>query len=66
MSKRLTADLASGTLTEALADLAEDAARVILPYWRTGVVAESKADDSPVTLADQEAEALILARLATL
>ncbi len=66
MSKRLIADLASGTLTEALADIAEDAARVILPYWRTGVVAESKADDSPVTRADQEAEALILARLATL
>lgn len=66
MSKRLIADLASGALSEALADLAEDAARVILPYWRNGVVAQSKADDSPVTRADQEAEALILARLATL
>jgi 3'(2'), 5'-bisphosphate nucleotidase len=66
MSKRLTADLASGALTEALADLAEDAARVILPYWRNGVVAEAKADDSPVTRADQEAEALILARLEAL
>jgi 3'(2'), 5'-bisphosphate nucleotidase len=66
MTQRLTADLASGALTEALADLAEDAARVILPYWRTGVVAETKADDSPVTRADREAEALILARLATL
>ena len=66
MSKRLTADLASGALTEALADIAEDAARVILPYWRNGVVAESKADDSPVTRADREAEALILERLASL
>ena len=66
MIKRLTADLKSGALTEALADIAEDAARVILPYWRNGVVAESKADDSPVTLADQEAEALILARLEAL
>ena len=66
MSKRLTADLASGALTEALADIAEDAARVIMPYWRNGVVAESKADDSPVTRADHEAEALILARLAAL
>ncbi|KQW83248.1 3'(2'),5'-bisphosphate nucleotidase CysQ [Brevundimonas sp. Root1279] len=63
MIARLSADLASGALTEALADIAEDAARVILPYWRNGVVAESKADDSPVTRADREAEALILARL---
>jgi 3'(2'), 5'-bisphosphate nucleotidase len=59
----LIADLASGALTEALADIAEDAARVILPYWRTGTVATTKADDSPVTLADQQAEALILSRL---
>ncbi len=66
MSKQLTADLASGALTEALADIAEDAARVILPYWRNGVVAEAKADDSPVTRADQEAEALILERLEAL
>ena len=62
----LIADLASGALTEALADIAEDAARVILPYWRTGTVATTKADDSPVTLADQQAEALILSRLAAL
>lgn len=66
MSSRLNADLASGALVEALADLAEDAARVILPYWRSGVVAETKSDDSPVTQADREAEALILARLAAL
>jgi 3'(2'), 5'-bisphosphate nucleotidase len=66
MSSRLTADLASGALVEALADIAEDAARVILPYWRSGVTAETKADDSPVTQADREAEALILARLAAL
>ena len=66
MSKRLTADLASGALTEALADIAEDAARVILPYWRNGVTVESKADDSPVTRADREAEALILTRLEAL
>ncbi len=66
MSKRLTADLASGALTEALADIAEDAARVILPYWRNGVVAETKSDDSPVTRADREAEALILERLEAL
>jgi 3'(2'), 5'-bisphosphate nucleotidase len=66
MSKRLIADLASGALTEALADLAEDAARVILPHWRNGVVAEAKDDSSPVTRADREAEALILERLEAL
>jgi len=66
MINRLTADLKSGALTEALADIAEDAARVILPYWRNGVVAETKADDSPVTQADKEAEALILTRLEAL
>lgn len=64
MTDRLTADLASGALAEALADIAEEAARVILPYWRSGVVAEAKADASPVTQADREAEALILERLA--
>ena len=66
MIKRLTADLASGALAEALADIAEDAARIILPHWRSGVVVETKADTSPVTKADQEAEALILARLEAL
>jgi len=66
MIKRLTADLASGALTVALADIAEDAALVILPYWRNDVAVETKSDDSPVTLADQQAEALILARLEAL
>lgn len=59
----LARDLMSGALTEALAEIAEDAARVILPYWRSGVAAERKGDDSPVTQADREAEALILSRL---
>ena len=66
MTDRLINDLASGALAEALADIAEDAARVILPYWRAGVVAETKADASPVTQADREAETLILSRLADL
>ena len=59
----LTRDLASGVLHDAIADIAEDASRVILPYWRSGVVVTTKSDDSPVTLADQEAETLILERL---
>ncbi|WP_292111506.1 3'(2'),5'-bisphosphate nucleotidase CysQ [Brevundimonas sp.] len=63
MLDRLNEDLASGALAEALAEIAEEAAQVILPYWRNGVAAATKADDSPVTQADHEAEALILARL---
>ena len=66
MTDRLIADLASGALAEALSDVAEAAAAVILPYWRSGVTAETKADDSPVTQADREAEALILSHLAAL
>lgn len=66
MTDRLSADLASGALSNILAEIAEEAARVILPYWRVGVTAERKGDDSPVTQADREAEALILGRLRTL
>jgi len=57
-------DLKSGKLHDILAETAEAAAAVILPFWRNGVEVMSKADDSPVTLADQQAEALILQRLA--
>jgi len=66
MTKRLTRDLASGALHDAIADIAEEAAQVILPYWRSGTAVQTKADASPVTLADQEAETLILARLSAL
>jgi 3'(2'), 5'-bisphosphate nucleotidase len=66
LTSDLTSDLASGALHDTLADIAEDAARVILPYWRAGGEVFTKADDSPVTLADQAAEALILSRLADL
>jgi 3'(2'), 5'-bisphosphate nucleotidase len=47
-----------------LADIAEEAARLILPLWRSGLTVETKADSSPVTVADQRAERLILDRLA--
>lgn len=60
---KLARDLKSGALALTLAEIAEDAARVILPYWRSGAVVETKADDSPVTQADRAAEALILERL---
>lgn len=57
---RLARNLASGALTLALSDIAEEAGRVILPFWRSDVAVQAKADQSPVTLADQKAEALIL------
>jgi 3'(2'), 5'-bisphosphate nucleotidase len=49
-----------------LADIVEEAGRLILPYWSHGgtVAHTSKADMSPVTEADQVGETLILARLA--
>ena len=47
-----------------LAEIAEEAAALILPLWRTGLEVVSKADESPVTEADRRAESLILARLA--
>ncbi|WAC59582.1 3'(2'),5'-bisphosphate nucleotidase CysQ [Brevundimonas sp. SL130] len=62
----LSQDLESGTLALAIAEIAEDAARVILPYWRSDTAVETKSDDSPVTQADRAAEALILERLAAL
>jgi 3'(2'), 5'-bisphosphate nucleotidase len=66
MKTDLAADLSSGTLHDHLADIAEDAARVILPFWKVGTEVFAKADDSPVTQADREAETLILSRLAAL
>jgi 3'(2'), 5'-bisphosphate nucleotidase len=44
--------------------VALDAARVQMHYFGTGVAAATKADNSPVTVADQESEAVILEGLA--
>jgi len=66
MTDRLTADLASGALHDTLADIAEAASQLILPYWRADTEVFTKSDDSPVTQADQAAEQLILARLSAL
>lgn len=63
MTRNIQTDLASGHLVEVLAQIAEEAAQVILPYWRTGAVVQTKSDNSPVTLADRAAEALIIKRL---
>jgi len=47
-----------------LADLAAEAAALILPLWNTGIEVIAKADKSPVTEADRRAETLILEGLA--
>ena len=47
-----------------LAQIAFEAGRLILRHYEGGTEARVKNDNSPVTLADEEAEALILARLA--
>lgn len=59
----LDADLRSGRLSVIIAEIAEEAARIILPYWRSGVTPETKPDHSPVTEADRAAEAYIMERL---
>jgi 3'(2'), 5'-bisphosphate nucleotidase len=46
--------------------LAERASAVILEHYHTDVAVRAKADASPVTAADEAAEAVILARLAQL
>ena len=43
----------------------QDAGQIALRYWNSGVVAETKPDTSPVTIADREAERAIVARLAS-
>ena len=58
----MTRDTAA--IGEKLADITEEAAALILPLWRSGLDVQHKADASPVTVADQRAEKLILERLA--
>ncbi|WP_184715471.1 3'(2'),5'-bisphosphate nucleotidase CysQ [Caulobacter sp.] len=49
-----------------LALITEEAAKVILPFWKTELAVAQKADESPVTEADRAGERLILQRLAEL
>jgi 3'(2'), 5'-bisphosphate nucleotidase len=56
--------LRGADLGESLAEIAEEAARFILPLFRSGLEVSRKLDESPVTIADQQAEVLILQRLA--
>ena len=54
---------ADPALLDRIAAIAEDAGRTILGHYRGGVAVERKADSSPVTVADRDAEALILRAL---
>ena len=47
-----------------LAKITEEAAVIILPFWKTELAVAQKADESPVTEADRAGERLILQRLA--
>lgn len=49
---------------QVLAEICEAAAALILPLWRSGLAVTHKADESPVTEADQRGEKLILEHLA--
>lgn len=48
---------------DTLVRIAIDAGAIIMPFYQDGPEARTKADGSPVTLADEAAEALILAAL---
>lgn len=55
---------ATNDVGEALAEICEAAAALILPLWRSGLAVIQKADESPVTEADRRGEKLILEKLA--
>jgi 3'(2'), 5'-bisphosphate nucleotidase len=55
--------LTDNDVGEVLAEICEAAAALILPLWRSGVEVLTKADESPVTEADQRGERLILEHL---
>lgn len=56
----------SETFMQDLVQTAIDAGAVIMDIYKTDFSVSHKSDDSPVTAADQRAEALILERLATI
>ncbi len=53
------------TLAEKLYPAVLDAGRLEMVHFKTGVAIETKRDRSPVTVADRDAEAILLAALAT-
>jgi 3'(2'), 5'-bisphosphate nucleotidase len=58
--------MADRALLSAVAALSVEAGALIMRHYEAGLGGRSKADDSPVTDADEEAEHLILERLAVL
>jgi 3'(2'), 5'-bisphosphate nucleotidase len=56
--------LSHAELAAALLGPVLEAGRIEMKHYRSGVAVETKADDSPVTAADREAEAVLLAALA--
>jgi 3'(2'), 5'-bisphosphate nucleotidase len=58
--------LSAAWLADALLPVALAAGRIQMGYFRAGAAVQTKADTTPVTVADQESEALILAALAQL
>lgn len=52
-----------GSLNNFAVELAFDAGRLTLGYFQSGLRADFKSDDTPVTLADRRAEELIRARI---
>ncbi len=59
MSVRSTADPSVRDLLEVAIEAAYLAGKRTLAYFQTGVVPDRKADDSPVTIADREAERIL-------
>ncbi|MEL6372982.1 MAG: inositol monophosphatase family protein [Pseudomonadota bacterium] len=64
MSKEAGAGIDGRALAQALLPAVLEAARLQLGYWRGDVVVDQKSDASPVTAADRESEAILLAALA--
>jgi 3'(2'), 5'-bisphosphate nucleotidase len=58
--------LSAFELANALLPVALAAGRIQMGYFRAGASVQTKADTTPVTVADQESEALILAALAAI
>ncbi len=54
------------TFTDAILPAILEAGRLEMAHFASGVTIEKKSDNSPVTIADHEAEAVILAALASL
>ena len=66
MSKQPPFDPHAADFMTALCQMALDAGAVIMRHYQAGLAAETKADKSPVTQADRDAETLLESRLADL